>query len=224
MTRAAVLAIAAGTVAALTAAAAPALFDRRTTTPSATSTGNQQEAYLAARTKGDPSAPITIYEIADFQCPACRTFWAQTLPALEREYVAPGKVRLIFINLPLASIHPNAPAAHELAMCAARQDRFWPVHDLLYRHQDAWSRLSDPREYLLGFADSADLALHDLKACLESGAAMGLIEGEATQVFRQGIRNTPSFVIEQSVLPGAAPIEAWRPILDSLYREKTRRK
>ena len=223
MKRGAVLAIAAGTVV-LSAAAAPVLLDFRGTPDSTASTEEAQDAYLTARTKGDSAAPITIYEIADFQCPACRTFWAQTLPVLEREYVASGKARIVFINLPLASIHANAPAAHELAMCAARQDRFWPVHDLLYRHQDAWARLADPREYLLTLADSADVAVHDLKACLESGAAMLLIESEATQVFRQGIRSTPSFVVERSLIPGAAPIDAWRPLLDSIYQEKTRRR
>lgn len=180
-----------------------------------------QDPNLAARTKGAPDAPITIYEVADFQCPACRTFWAQTLPSLEQEYLATGKARLTFINMPLVSIHPNAPAAHEVAMCAAQQNRFWPMHDLLYRHQDRWAGLGDPRPFLLGLADSAGLAPAVLKACLESGVARGVMQQEAAQAYQAGVRSTPSFVIERSLLPGAAPIEAWRPILDSIYRVKT---
>src|SRR5204863_3912242 len=86
---------------------------------------------LAARSKGRPDAPITLYEMSDFQCPYCRAFALGTMPALEQEYISTGKVRLVYINLPLTSLHPNARAAAQVALCAARQDRFWAVHDLL---------------------------------------------------------------------------------------------
>src|SRR6184192_3449908 len=67
--------------------------------------GNGQTAPdpLAARSKGRRDAPVTVYEMSDFQCPYCRDFTLNTLPALEREYVQPGKVRFVFINLPLTS-------------------------------------------------------------------------------------------------------------------------
>src|SRR5687768_2774622 len=69
---------------------------------------------LASRTKGRADAPVTVYEMADFQCPACRLFAVTVLPTLEREYVETGKVRWVFIHLPLTSIHPNAMAAAEV--------------------------------------------------------------------------------------------------------------
>ena len=52
-----------------------------------------QDDLRAARTKGVATAPVTIYEMSDFQCPYCRRFSLETFPALEREYVATGKVR-----------------------------------------------------------------------------------------------------------------------------------
>ncbi len=73
----------------------------------------QGEDPLRARTKGRADAPVTVYEMADFQCPACRLFAVTVLPALDSEYVRTGKVRWVFINLPLTSIHPNAVAAAE---------------------------------------------------------------------------------------------------------------
>ncbi|HXG95800.1 MAG TPA: thioredoxin domain-containing protein, partial [Gemmatimonadales bacterium] len=99
---------------------------------------------LEARTKGRGDAPVTVYEMADFQCPACRMFTVTVLPTIEREFVQTGKVRWVFINLPLTSIHPNAVAAAEVAMCAARQggSRFWQTHDALYQHQDDWAKLA----------------------------------------------------------------------------------
>src|SRR5260370_29337133 len=112
---------------------------------------------LAARSKGRPDAPVTVYEMSDFQCPYCRGFALETMPLLEQEYVATGKVRLVSINLPLTSPHRNAFAAAALALCAARQNRFWPLHDLLFRHQNYSAPSPEPRAYLLSLGDSPGL-------------------------------------------------------------------
>jgi protein-disulfide isomerase len=177
---------------------------------------------LAARTKGSPNAPITVLEIADFQCPACRVFWQETMPLLQREYVDAGKIRLLFVNLPLVSIHPNAAAAHEFAMCAAAQDRFWPVHDMLFDQQSGWARLDDPSPYFVSVAVATGLATDSLEACVTTGRMRALIMREAESVVRAGVQSTPSFVIEGALLAGAVPIEGWRPILDSIYAGKSR--
>src|SRR5438034_4015475 len=66
---------------------------------------------LVARSRGRLNAPVTVYEMSDFQCPYCRAFALATLPLLEREYVTTGKVRFVYINLPLPSLHANATAA-----------------------------------------------------------------------------------------------------------------
>src|SRR2546428_10389729 len=125
---------------------------------------------LAARAKGRADAPVTLYEMSDFQCPYCREFAVSTMPVLEREYIEPGKVRFVYINLPLSSVHRNAASAAEVAMCAARQQRFWSMHDLLFRHQDQWAALASPREYLLPLGDSAGLHRPPLAGCVASGA------------------------------------------------------
>jgi protein-disulfide isomerase len=180
-----------------------------------------QDLMLEARTRGTPGAPLTIYEASDFQCPYCRQFWEVTLPILERDYIQTGKARFVFLNLPLTEIHANAAAAHEFAMCAARQDRFWPVHDLLYRHQAQWSALDDPAPYFLALADSARVARGELAECFARGSVRWLIQAEAQMNWRAGIRSTPSFIVEGALLPGAQPIEIWRPILDSILATKT---
>ena len=181
----------------------------------------QESSLIEARIKGAADAPVTVLEISDFQCPYCRMFWEETLPVLMEEYVETGKIRLVFLNLPLPSLHPNAPAAHEFAMCAAAQDKFWPAHDLLFRHQATWAGLDDPSEYFLTLADSAGLSVFDLASCFESGRMRELIEEEASLNVRSGIRSTPSFVIERGLLKGVHPIETWRTLLDSLVEAKT---
>jgi protein-disulfide isomerase len=180
-----------------------------------------QEALLAARTTGRDGAPITILEIADFQCPACRVFWTETMPLLKREYVDAGKARIVFVNLPIVEIHKNAAAAHEFAMCAALQNRFWPVHDMLYDQQMVWAPLDDPSAYFYSVANATGVAVDSLQACVASGRMRDLIMREAQGVVRAGVQSTPSFVIEGGLLAGAVPMEALRPILDSIYTKKT---
>lgn len=183
------------------------------------------QSALSSRTKGSPTAPITVYEIADFQCPACRMFWKETMPALEQEYVAAGKVRIIFLNLPLQEIHANAAAAHQFAMCAADQARFWPVHDQLFEQQETWAELSDPSPVFLAMADDAGLGRDRLDSCLVDDRIKRLVLEEREGVIRAGVKSTPSFIIQaggdRGLFPGAAPIEAWRPILDSLFAAVT---
>jgi len=162
-----------------------------------------------------------VFEISDFQCPYCRVFWEETLPAMESEYIDSGKLKLVFVNMPLTQIHPNAAAAHEFAMCAALQDRFWPAHDMLYQYQDQWSPLPDPGPYFMALGDSAGLAAAELRDCFNTGAVRGIVQQEIEMNFRSGISSTPSFVVEGILVPGIAPIEAWRPLLDSLYTAKT---
>ena len=176
---------------------------------------------LAPRTKGSATAPIVVYEMSDFQCPYCRRFAVQTFPELERDYVATGKVRWVFINFPLTSLHPNASPAAELAMCAGRQGKFWEVHDLLFRHQSTWAPLQEPGQYFLTFADSAGLQKEPLQRCLKGRETVDEIEQDAVGAVRSGANSTPTFYIEGGLLPGAQPTPVFRQILDSIYAVRT---
>ena len=177
---------------------------------------------LESRSKGKPDAPVTVYEMADFQCPACRMFSANVLPTIEREFIETGKVRWVFINLPLTSIHANAMAAAEVALCAGRQGKFWPTHDLLYRVQDDWAKLPEPRESLVGLAVRAGADRAKLSACLKGGTARSEVELDAQRAARSGARATPSFYIEGGLLEGApySP-DPMRRMLDSVYAART---
>ena len=175
---------------------------------------------LASRSKGAPAAPVTVYEMSDFQCPYCRRHALEVFPAIEREYVQTGKVRWVFINLPLVSIHANALPAAELAVCAARLGKFWPVHDLLFQHQATWAPLKEPGPFLLSLADSVKLPRAPLARCLESEAARAEIQAEAQGSERAGAASTPTFYIEGGLLTGARPPELWRQVLDSIYADK----
>jgi len=177
---------------------------------------------LAGRIRGSASAPITVYEMSDFQCPYCREFALNTFPAIDSAYIATGRVRWAFVNFPLTSIHHNAAAAAEVGLCAAQQGGFWRVHDLLYQHQDVWAPLKEPAAFFLTLADSAKLSKPALVACLQSPSTEDAIRADAQGATRSGAGSTPTFYIEGGLLVGAQPLEVFRQVLDSILKAKGR--
>jgi protein-disulfide isomerase len=129
-------------------------------------------------------------------------------------------VRWVFVNFPLTSIHANAVAAAQVALCAARQGAFWPVHDLLYTHQEAWAPLKEPAPFLLTLADSAGISKAALMSCVRSPATVGEIRSEAEGSEKSGASSTPSFYIEGGLLTGAHPIAVFRQVIDSVVAAK----
>lgn len=178
---------------------------------------------LAARTKGSSTAPVTVYEMSDFQCPYCKRFAEQTFPRLEQSYITPGKVRWVFVNFPLTSVHDHAAAAAELALCAGKQKGFWRVHDLLFQYQKAWAPLKEPAPFFLSLADSAGLSKKALLACLQAPEARAALKAEAEGSQRSGATSTPTFYIEGGLMEGALPFDVFKRVLDSVYAGKTGR-
>jgi protein-disulfide isomerase len=184
--------------------------------------GSQAKDPLAGRTRGAGSAPVTVYEMSDFQCPYCRTFATATFPVLDSAYVATGKVRWVFINFPLTSVHQNAAAAAQTAFCAAQQNAFWPVHDLLFRHQEVWAPLKQPGAFFLTLADSAKISRPKLLECVRAPATEQAIRADAQGAERAGASSTPTFYIEGGLLVGAQPLPVFRQVLDSILRVKVK--
>ena len=189
--------------------------------PAALAPQDTVDFLINQRSLGSASAPVTVIEISDFQCPYCRRHTLETFPELQRDFIATGKVRWIFVNFPLLELHPNAAAAAEFAMCAAKANQFWPIHDLIFRNQPTWAPMQDPGPFFLTLADSIGLSRRTIGPCLDSGAMRALVQQDAQAAARAGARSTPSFFIEGGLLRGAVPIGDFRPILDSIYRAKT---
>jgi protein-disulfide isomerase len=203
-------------------AAAQAKRDTATSSGAASAADSTATDPLAGRTRGSARAPVTVYEMSDFQCPYCRRFALETFPVLDAAYVATGKVRWVFVNFPLTSIHPNALAAAEVAVCAAQQNAFWRVHDLLYKYQEVWAPLKEPAAFFLTLADSAKISRPALLACVRSPATQETVAAEAQGAERSGASSTPSFYIEGGLLTGAQPVGVFRQVLDSVLNSGER--
>ena len=218
----------AGTVviAALALACAPANSNQsesRTTTRSDTTTVPAAPAAPAdsdavkadlARIQGSPNAPVWVIEVSDFQCPFCKQWHDQTYKTLRDEYVRTGKVRLAYVNFPLAQ-HKHAGPAAEAAMCAGAQGKFWEMHDALFTSQDKWAALPSTSTHFVSLARATGLDLTRWLECVRSGKMRPWIQADHDRAQRAGVSSTPSFMIGDQLLIGAQPIEILRGAIDS---------
>jgi protein-disulfide isomerase len=177
---------------------------------------------------GQPDAPVTLEEYSDFLCPFCGRHFNQTLPTLTQKYIASGQVKYVFRDMPLVSLHPNAPQGHAAARCVAEQGAalFWAMHDQLFKTQDEWRDLPDPTDYLAGAAKKAGADINAYNQCLESGRTPPLVQESVDAGAALGFNGTPSFQFivnkdgKTSTLVGAYPMETFSQQIDALVAGK----
>jgi protein-disulfide isomerase len=167
------------------------------------------------RIRGAESAPIWLVEVSDFQCPFCKQWHDQSFATIDREYVQTGKVRLAYLNYPLTSIHKNAQAAAEAAMCASVQGKFWPLHESLFDSQAQWEGAENPMATFDSLAVAAGANRTAWNQCMTSHATAPLIEADRDRTSQAGVRSTPTFFIGDRRLEGAYPVDSFRVAIDA---------
>jgi protein-disulfide isomerase len=167
-----------------------------------------------ARIEGSASAPVWVIEVSDFQCPYCRQFHDESYDALKRAYVDSGKVRIAYVNFPL-SMHRNAFAASEAAMCAAAQDKFWPMHDALFITQKQWEGLPAPDHVFDSLATALGVDQAAYRSCVSKHLTKPLIDADIDRATKQGVESTPTFLIGGMMMTGAQPVANFRRAIDS---------
>jgi len=166
--------------------------------------------------KGDPNAPVTIIEFADFQCPYCGRFFAQTEPQIDKAYLQSGKVRFGYFDF--AFLGQESSWAAEAAECAADQNKFWEYHDMLYSSQSGENQGAFNKDNLKKFAEDLELDTNAFTKCFDSGKYTQLIQGDSDTASSIGVRSTPTFLINGQPLIGAQPFEAFQRIIDPLLK------
>ena len=171
---------------------------------------------------GSPNAPITIIEFSDFQCPFCARFHIQTLPIIMNEYVNDGKVKLVFRDFPIQSIHQNAIPASIAAECANEQGKFKEMHDILFEKQNEWSKKNTDNVIILFNQYASEFGLEEEKfdSCLKNGKYIEEIQKDLNDGRTYGITGTPGFFIGNDEigfveLKGAQPFENFKKVIDS---------
>jgi protein-disulfide isomerase len=162
--------------------------------------------------RGAKEAPVTIVEFSDFQCPFCKNATATVKQVMDKY---PGKVKWIFRDFPLASVHPAAPKAHEAARCAADQGKFWEYHDVLFEKSPRQSP-DDLKQY----AKDLKLDAASFTQCLDSGKHEPAVTKDIEEGSRLGVTGTPTFFINGRQLVGAQPLTAFQKIIDGELAKK----
>ncbi len=161
--------------------------------------------------RGPASAPVTIVEFSDFQCPYCVRA-EETVKQVLAAY--PDKVKLYYRDFPLP-FHPNAEKAAEASHCAQDQGKYWEMHDKLFASQ-AKLEVAD----LKGYARELGLDGAKFDKCLESGEKAKLVEGHKKAGDDAGVSGTPAFFINGRPLSGAQPFDAFKSIVDQELAKK----
>lgn len=161
--------------------------------------------------RGNASAPVTIIEFSDFQCPFCQ----RVNPTLARVRETYGdKVKIVFKDYPLPN-HPQAPKAAEAARCAGEQKKYWEMHDAMFANQRA---LEVPALKQTARAIGLDGASFD--SCLDSGKFAATIRKGSELGDRMGVNSTPTLYINGRPVIGAMPFESFKQIIDEELAKK----
>lgn len=148
-------------------------------------------------TKGDPDAPITIVEFADYQCPGCGGFAVGVKPQVDAAYINTGKAKFVFYDYPLISIHPHAFIAARAGRCANDQGRFWEYHDLIFRNQSAWSSQQQVMDDFVDFAEQVGADRGAFEECLRSDAHAETVTANMHLAEALGISGTPTIMVSR---------------------------
>lgn len=164
---------------------------------------------------GPAKAPVTIVEFADFECPFCGRLYP-TLKLVERNY--PDKVRFVYRQFPLTSVHRYAQKAAEASLCANEQQRFWEFHDSMFSDQSRLDVASlKQRAATLGLNTTA------FDTCLDSGRQAEAIRKDQEEARKAGVSSTPTLFINGRLLTGNRPYAELREIIeDELKRSSTK--
>jgi protein-disulfide isomerase len=169
-------------------------------------------------TRGSAAALVVLIEYSDFECRFCGAFVRETLPAVLREYVESGKVRLAYRHV-TPPTHRRAVPAAIAAECAKRQGKFWEMHDRLFANQ---TKLDDAS--LTAHAGALGLDVAAFAGCQADPAIADRVASDTTEARNLRISGTPSFFIGLAQpdgrvrvtrsLRGAVPLQAFQEALD----------
>lgn len=176
---------------------------------------------------GSPSAPVTIVEFGDFQCPFCGKFFRETERQILDQYVKTGKARFAYRDF--AFLGDESVAAAGAAACANEQGAFWQYHDALYNYLwDNYYAKSKPGENVGAFSSAnlnrlaADQGLDGARfsACLSGHKYQSDVEKDTADGRARGVNGTPAFFINGKLMVGAQPFSEFKTALEAALAGK----
>lgn len=159
--------------------------------------------------RGNKDAKVTLVEYSDFECPFCLRHVA-TMEQVLADY--PDDVRLVYRHFPL-SFHPEAQKSAEASECAAKQGKFWEMHDAIFAENEKGT-MSVTRWKAI----ARELGMNGSKfdTCLDSGETAARIAQDLQEGSVAGIGGTPGTFVNGQLVEGAVPYATFKAIIDQV--------
>lgn len=145
-------------------------------------------------TRGNPDAPITIMEFADYQCPGCRFFQQQIEPQIQETYLQDGQAQFAFYDFPL-NVHQHSFLSARAARCAGDQQKYFEYHDVLYINQPTWSISAAPARLFIDYARELGLDARAYESCLRSDKFADVVTANLRLAEELNLPGTPSVMV-----------------------------
>lgn len=168
--------------------------------------------------RGNPKAPVTLEEFGDYECPPCGKL-AGPIKQLEQEYG--DRLRVIFHHFPLIN-HQHARIAASAAEAAGLQDRFWEMHELLYKEQAIWTKAPDVRILFDAYAGLVGLDIERFKKDIDSEQVKARIQADQLEATKVGVKSTPTVFVNNRAVSTATedPAKPLRAAIDEALKAK----
>jgi protein-disulfide isomerase len=154
--------------------------------------------------RGNPNAPVTLEEFGDFQCPACGSYHPE-LKKIESEFG--DRLRVVFREFPLVTLHEHALLAAQSAEAAGMQGKFWEMHDKLYDTRADWEFKNDLVPVFVDYAKQIGLNTDQFQKDLNSETVASRIFQDGKRAHSFGLKGTPSFFVNGKEAVG----DQWKP-------------
>lgn len=180
---------------------------------------------------GNENAPVTIYEFSDYECPFCAAAegneemvavmkqrdpnYVAAMPDVFKNYIDTGKVKLVFYNMALESLHPKVRVSHEATLCANEQGKWIEFHDKLFADRTTWTEESDRTAAMKAYAKDLGLDQAAFDECLDSNKYSAQIDAELAYGASLGVSGTPAFFVGKNFISGAQGYDVFESLIEA---------
>lgn len=172
---------------------------------------------LEDHVRGGATAPVTLVEFGDFQCPACGAYE----PLVRQVQATQGNnMRLVFRHFPLTQLHPNALLAAKFSEAASIQGKFWEMHDALYDNQKEWEGSLAAQDLFTKYGAKIGLDVTKLVNDANSQAVEDKILAQYKEGVKLGVQGTPTFFVNGVKIDNPQSIEAFNKLITDAKAKK----
>jgi protein-disulfide isomerase len=168
--------------------------------------------------KGNASSSVVVIEYSDFECPACKTYYL-IMRQLITEFG--DKAAFVYRYFPLVEIHANAELAAQAAQAAAKQGKFWEMHDLLFEKQNEWANAANIEPLFESYATLIGISAEQFKTDFTSKDVINFVKAERADAIKLGLQGTPSFFVNGKKIQNPASVDAFRAIIKDAINGKS---